>query len=514
MTQTSIAYELVKDRRRDTTIVLLLFALAASLRLFRLNYWDPLPDEISYALTASRLVTGRTLFSTDITFFPPLFVYLAALLQTLGIEMLLSVRLVSALFGSLLIPLIYLILRVTNARLDSFTVTTSAAFLFVPALYSRLGQVEVPLLFFLLLSALLLISGVIRERRHLFFLSGISLGLALWIKEIALGGLASNLLFLLLLRPIRWRWIITLCIGWLTAATPLFVLGAITGNNLLFEISPARGFDINMESLSLPASVVTIAANTVLNLFARVFSDGELLMFAAAGSTFTLTALWTVIQHFSKGDALARYLLCYAIVHIPFFVIFSRKFFYYLLPAALLLFITAAVCSLRELRRHRRGLGLVTLLLAGLTVAFNIYSSYYLYFNRGNHQTFAKSLTRIPSGDTLLTSHPDLLKYLVHRYRFNLTVLPLFSPGSYEIDSIRCTDPTVSAVILKASYYERLTARSPATWVWLRQVYPYSHTEIDPDWSLIPDKHCPRGLGRLAARLTRPIGTVILTRQP
>lgn len=501
-----------ETRQRDATIALLLFAVTAFLRLFRLGYWDPLPDEISYALTASRLLAGRTLSSTDITFFPPLFVYLAALLQAAGTEMLLSVRLVSAIFGSLLIPLIYLLLRLLNTCRNSLIIATSSLLLFTPALYSRLGQVEVASLFFLLLAVYFLLAGVIHNQQRLFLICGASLGLGLWTKEMALGGLASSLLFLLLFQPVRWRSVIALCCGWLVLAIPLFVLGAATGNNILLEISPARGYDINMQQLTLPASVAVVAANTVLNLFPRVFSAGELLIFITAGSLFALIAACTVLRRLIKGDPLSRYLLCYAIIHLPFFVLFSRKFFYYLLPTALLLFITAAAASLADLDRRRHHLAVPTLVLAALAVAFNIYASLYLYLNRGNHQTFALSLARIPSGDTLLTSHPDLLNYLNCRYQTEVTILPLFLSGSYELDSARCADPTVSAILLKASYYDRLSARNPQMWAWLQKLYPFRHTELDPDWSTTPAGGLPPVIAKVAASLTRPVGTVLLTR--
>lgn len=496
----------------DATIALVLFVAAAALRLFRLGHWYPLPDEISYALTASRLVAGHTFATTDITFFPPLFVYLAALLQSVGIEMLLSVRLTSAIFGALLIPFIYLLSRLITSRLNSLVVASSTMLLFTPALYSRLGQVEAAFIFFLVLSVYLLLLGVARNRPHLLFFCGLSLGLALWTKEVALGALASMLLFLLFFRPIRWRLLIALGSGWLVLAVPLFALGAATGNNILFEVSQRRGYDINMLSLPLPASVAAVAANTLLNLFPRVFSAAELLIFATAGSAFILTAGWIAVRRLFKGDLLARYLLCYAIVHLPFFVLFSRKFFYYLLPTALLLFIAATAGSLAEISRRQRHPALLTLVLAGVTLLFNIYACRYLYLNRGNHQTFALSISRIPAGDTLLTSHPDLLNYLNQRCQTNLTILPLFLPGSYDIDSTRCADPTVSAVLLKASYYDRLTARNPGTWAWLQQVYPHRHSEIDPDWSFPPNQHLPPAFARIAAGLTRPVGTVLLSR--
>ncbi|MCL6466093.1 MAG: hypothetical protein K6T77_04965, partial [candidate division WOR-3 bacterium] len=94
---------LAEDQRitkKDFFLALFAFVITLTVHLVRLNYWTPLPDEINYALSARHLITNRTLIGNDIMFFPPLFVYSAALLQKFGVELLLSVRLISCIAGA------------------------------------------------------------------------------------------------------------------------------------------------------------------------------------------------------------------------------------------------------------------------------------------------------------------------------------------------------------------------------------------------------------------------------
>lgn len=493
-------------RSSDYLLAGLLSLFSLTLHLIRLNGWSPLPDEINYALCAKNLLSGRTLIAHNIMFFPPLFVYLAALLQKLGVELLLSVRLISAVAGSLLLAVVYSLGITGYPRRTALLGIAPTALLFSLNSYSRLGQVEILMLLFLL-------SAFLFTLRAKPVLAGVSLGLGLWVKETVLGGIFTVLLFILLTDEKRGPRLWRLFAGLALPLIPLLILSIFTGESLLFEISKSRGYDINMLKLSPLANLAALAGNIGFNLFPRMFYPWEFAAFLILAPLTILMLTFPVVYRGIESRALPRLVLCYLLIHLPFFFFFSRKFDYYLLPASLLLLFTGSC----ELSRFRHPIRRFALGLIGLLTAFNIYAHYFLYFNRGTHRLIEEVIERTAPETGVATSHPTLVAYLAHRHRRELKVSALFEPGGYRLNRNVLTDPEITTVLLKRYYYEKIQQIYPEERETLAHYFPIKEDYIDPDWS--PGIFALRppgdqiGVLRHLAEFAHPTGVTLLRRR-
>uniref|UniRef100_A0A7C4CC98 Glycosyltransferase RgtA/B/C/D-like domain-containing protein n=1 Tax=candidate division WOR-3 bacterium TaxID=2052148 RepID=A0A7C4CC98_UNCW3 len=502
----------------------LLLALGLGLHLWRLGHWTPLPDEVNYGLSARYLIEHRTLVGHDIMFFPPLFVYLAALLQLAGTELLTSVRLISAVSGALVLPVLYVALRGLYGERTARLASLAALPLSSLHLYSRLGQVEVPALALVAGGICLLLQLVQTDQRRYAFWSGLMLGFALWVKETALGAAATAVLFLLATKPRRGRNFALLAAGWLIPAAPLILLGVATGNDLFFEVSASRGYDINMLKLSPLTNLLTTGANMGYNLFPRLFYRWEFILFAVAAPLTLLALGWQTMRGALQRHLFPLFVTSYLVVHLPFFILFSRKFDYYLLPAALLLLVggsaEALAASTRDARRGFTDRVVVPacLVLTVLLVGFNIYSCRFLYWNRGTHRTFADAVRAVRPGSGLATSHPSLARYINDRGGLGLNVTPLFKKGSYEVAWSSATSPAVTTLLMKRNYFDALVEQPARPLDSLMSLFPKTQVTADPDWSIwlaLEAETQKTGASRIVRRLRhafRPVGVVALRR--
>lgn len=473
----------------------------------RLKTWAPLPDEINYAISAKNLLANRTLIGSDIMFFPPLFVYFSALLQLIGSEPLFSVRLISAAAGALIPPLFYLAGRRYFDYKTALLATLGPLSLFALHQYSRLGQVEILALLFAAAAILFLL-------RQQPVSAGVALGLGLWAKEVTLGIIASGLLFLLFF-PRRWRQIGLLLAGLAAPAGLLCLLGLLTSNNLLYEITASRGYDINMLKLAPLASLFALGANLSFNLFPRLFTPGEFLLFIALAPLTVFLLFYLVLRGALKKRPLPLLTLCYLIVHLPFFFLFTRKFDYYLLPAAILLLwtgITELIANPPPRLLRIAGAVLITLL-----VLFNLYAGQFLYYNQGTHRSFLPAVAQIPPGSGVATSHPTLVNYIAQQMGNNLKTKPLFKPNGYELNQEVFADTSIKVVLLKKYYYEKLRRQYPRTWDSLTGYFPEQQEFIDSTWSpwlsyrtgpALWEQHRNR-----LAEFVKPVGVVVFWRK-
>ncbi|MEO0020600.1 MAG: glycosyltransferase family 39 protein [candidate division WOR-3 bacterium] len=494
--------------RRDYQLALLFFALILTANLIRLNYWSPLPDEINYARCARSLIDNRTIISNDIMFFPPLFVYLSALLQLLGMELLTSVRLISALTGAAILPVLYLTARLLYPPATALPTLLLTLPLFSLRLYSRLGQVEITMLFFIILSILFLLRALRSGKGSDAIRAGVILGLGLWTKETALGATAVAVIFILTSSQSRWQMLGKFLLGLAPPALLLFILSIFTGRNLLFEIMASRGYDINMLQLNPLGNLIALGANLGYNLVPRLFYPWEILIFILLVPAVSILLLIALIKGVKDKNPFSRLVLIYLIVHLPFFFFFSRKFDYYLLPTALLVLFNGGLTLLaagtgRTLRRT--GLCLLTLLCLD-----NLYAGYFLYCNRGTHASFEEAVGQIEPNTTVATSHLTLVEYLARRAGRQLQVRELFEPGTYRLHSGVLADSTIGAILLKYYYYQRLISLYPQDWERLQALFPLKMELIDYHWSP-PSRHFPIKLKGIT-EFAKPIGVVILRR--
>ncbi|MGQ9677765.1 MAG: ArnT family glycosyltransferase [bacterium] len=494
--------------RKDILFALISFFVTLALHLFRLNYWTPLPDEINYAISAKHLITNRTLIGNDIMFFPPLFVYSAALLQKAGVELLLSVRMISAIAGAILPAAFYFALRADYRPKTAFIATGLLLSLFSFHSYSRLGQVEVLMLMFIALS----ICSILYKKP---FWAGIFLGLGVWTKETTLGAVLSFFIFYLLQPTVRRKSLVILLGGAFAPVLLLLLLGALTGQNLLFEILISRGYDINMLKLSPLTNFISLAINLGYNLLPRLFYQWEFITFAVLVPIATLFLLFLTVRGGIKRRPFAMLITCYLLVHLPFFFFFSRKFDYYLLPAALMI-ILGGTCELLEEKSYSRRLRIFGKALISALVIFNIYTDTFLYLNRGTHQSFEIAVKNLQFGTTIATSHPTLIEYLSNRFTKNLKIMPIFQPGGYHLNLSVMRESTITTAIIKKYYYDRLRNTYPAEWESILSTFAIKEEIIDPTWSVwLTTKKSFTTQSKLLKGLSdllRPIGVIVLRR--
>lgn len=506
--------------RRHLIFPGLLLLAGLLVNLIRLGKWAPLPDEVNYALCARSLITGRTLIVRDIMFFPPLFVYLAALLQLAGSELLLSVRLVSAVAGAFVVPLLYLMMLATYPERAARLAALAALPLFALHSYSRLGQVEILLLTIICTAYYLLARSASQIRSHDWVLAGLLLGMALWVKETALGAMAGAILFVLFAPDNRGRRFGLLLLGFLGPAMLLLGFGALTDNNLLFEITAARGHDINMLRLSPLASIAVTAANFGYNLFPRLFSPWEFVTFALLVPALIVILLIRIVRSGLARRTLPLLVLSYLAVHLPFFAVFSRKFDYYLLPAALLTLTvgTAECLSAPAPRRGPTGRRVVLALL-GTLVVLNIVTLRLLYWNEGTHASFRSEVLKLPTATTVATSHPTLVRYISDRAGLGLVSVPVFQDSGYVPDWNVLCDTAVRFILVKRSYRAALEATPSPDLGPLAEGFTVMRETVDAVWSVqieldtIPQPGLLNIVATRLSRLVRPAGVVLFARR-
>ena len=457
-----------------------LFLVAFGLHLIRLDHWTAFPDEVGYAETAQGLLDRGAFVHESLMFFPPLFVYLAAGLQALGVELLLSVRLVSALFGAGIVAVVYLLVAGGYGRRTALWCSTAFLALLRLKEYGRLGQPETIHVFFGFLAFAFVLRWSRAPRPRDMAAAGLCLGAALWAKEVALSyalGIGGYLVVALLFlgRRLRAPDLGALVGGLALLCVPLIALGESSGNSLLFEVSGAKAFDVNMKSLGLAASVRITVQNVLV-----MFGTPAPLAYAL-GIPLILACGALLLRGAAQGRPVAVLSLCYVLVMLAFVTWFRTKFTYYVLPAVLL----AYACALCEVvdglaggaeRRARSLFALAGLILAAILAA-NVARHGELYVERGDHDSFRALLVETDFGGAIAASHTPLFRYVGAREGLGTEIHELFVGPDYELNWEALRDPGTAAVVTKAYYLERLARREQ--WVAMRALFPVESRRED-----------------------------------
>ncbi len=309
----------------------ILFAVTLVARLITLPFMEIPYDEAAYAWTANNLATkGGWLDlygSDDLFFFPPLYNYLAALAIKLGIDRLSAVRAVTILFSSTIPPLIYL-LAVRSGLSTRPALIAVALWFFLPWGWhlSVVGMVETPWIACFL--AALLFAHRAREEGHArdVVISAILFLAGLWIKETILGTVPLFLWTLWPRRRIAVVWSAIAFLGFLPLAAQSFLPHQY---DLFYEITTPL---ILWNNFSLDP---LIANWGVIQGTALAPWQG----WGNAFSVFTLVVLTLAIRSVPREEWRRNFILQMAagflLIYVPFFILFPKKFPYYLLPVYL-----------------------------------------------------------------------------------------------------------------------------------------------------------------------------------
>lgn len=227
------------------------FVILITLACFVIRIWqlaaikDQIFDEVYFVEFAKNYLSGKTFFDIH----PPL----GKLILALGIKMFsgqFGWRIMPAIFGTLLIPLGYLAAKelmmtsaktnIKSAKIAGLFAALILAFDGMLLVYSRVGLIDIFLVFFVLLAFYLFLKFANTDKTIFIFLTGIALGLAASIKYI------GSLIFLvfiviIIVKKIKilknlWRFFIFLIIIPITIYLSFFVFNFPLNSQFLSEV--------------------------------------------------------------------------------------------------------------------------------------------------------------------------------------------------------------------------------------------------------------------------------------
>ncbi|HQI05009.1 MAG TPA: glycosyltransferase family 39 protein [bacterium] len=411
---------------------LIIYFSALLLKLVLYNFIPLSYDEVAYSVTALNIVQNSSWLniynSPDLFFFPPLFNWLSAFFVFIGFEQILAVRTVSMLLSSGIPVIIYLMMK-ENGFSNLRSIFASFLWTVLPGsiYYSVAGQVETAFLFFILLSAYF----IQPERRSAgnIIISALCFSAAVWIKETALGFSLVFAVIFLLDKEIR-----KLMIWGFSAFTfclPLFIQSFIPNEyDLFFELNNDL---INWGMISFVKPFENIA------VLAGLFSSDKLLMTIFAVLVIAFILISSVIAYKkSSSSFIVRFSIISNLVFIPFFIIFPKKFEYYLLPV-LLFSIILFVISLKEKKE--------IFILIALVAVFGSYNGLkWRSFIRNYYDETLNFITLVANekpGATIGTPTPHMAVYIKEKHKLDVKIIPLdffsgYDPGNCRKEEDRC----------------------------------------------------------------------------
>jgi 4-amino-4-deoxy-L-arabinose transferase-like glycosyltransferase len=355
-------------RYRIPLLLFMGFYRFAGLGFGEMQQWD----EAIYALRSQVILQFGALWDQSAAMLsgmyysahPPLYVWLSTSGLLLFGDELWVYRLPSAIAGALLVPLLYRLSRLSQSTLRSLAVTGLFAFAPLPALYSRLGQLDLLLTAGMMAALLFALLALRSGKRVDVLLAGVALGCALMTKlffalaipagvalsAVVLSGrqrkralgiaVAMTLISLPLWVPWAWSFAVTHGDGPAFLFSPSLPLGATFAG--LEGAAKDTGAWYYLNQLIVHLSV--LFPFTVISLFASVRAPRRAPMVMTAMVVFlTLAALWSMRSSFEV----------------------------YLIPVLPLLFLHA-VRGVGIVRRSSRRTMLAVAMLAALSLTWSI----------------------------------------------------------------------------------------------------------------------------------------------
>lgn len=418
----------------DAFVSLILLTISVLLKFVFNEAFPPSYDEAAYSICAKNIADNGGWFnlynSTDLFFFPPLFNWLGAILIKAGMEQLSAVRTVSMVFSSGIPVMIYLLMSGAGTGLKS-SLAAAVTWIIIPGsiFFGITGQAETSFIFFSLLSIWLF---TISNGKYLnIVLSALSLSIAVWFKETAIGFVPVFLILILLKKEFR------LCAVWFSALI-LFI------SPLLFQTFLLHHYDLFYE---LSNDLLNWNSVSVVFPFSNLASiAGAGVSDSAAFAAFFITAVSSVIVFLKRRDSfIVRYTLLSNIVFIIFFIIFPKKFEYYMLPSMIFSLMTLFIAvSKRTAAVVFSVIFFSAVSVSGLGLRLSGWSSY------SDIQNFLKLVEISTKGAVIGTPTPHIQKYIVSSQNMNISIYPLdFFAGS---DPDNCRERK-DRCILKNDYF-------------------------------------------------------------
>lgn len=433
----SFSDKILKQNQKIIPLFVYLFSLILKLVLYdfiALTY-----DEVAYSITAKEIVQNggwlNLYNSNNLFFFPPLFNWLSAILIMVGFEQIAAVRTVSMVLSSGIPLLIYLIMTDGGfSKKKSFFASLLWTIIPGSLFYSIAGQVETAFLFFILMSAYF-IQPEKRSVKNLI-ISALFFSLAVWIKETALGFSLVFAAVILIDKEVKklliWgASVFVICL-------PLFIQSFIPNEyDLFFELSNDL---INWGMISFLKPFENIAV-----LAGFHFSYGWMMTLTSVFVICMITFVSAMTFKSFRKTFIVRFSLFSNLVFIPFFIIFPKKFEYYLLPV-LLFSMILFVISLKEKKE-------IFLLIFIVALFASVNGLQWRSFIRNYYDETVDLLTIAADekpGSTIGTPTPHMAIYAKEKHNLNVEIVPLDFFSGYDPEKCRTKE---DRCILKNDYF-------------------------------------------------------------
>lgn len=360
--------------RRVLRLRVVLLALMAGYRFAGLGFSEMQQwDESIYALRAQVILTFGALWDQSAFMLggayysahPPLYVWISTAFLLMFGEQLWVYRMTSALAAALLVPLMYRLSRMALPTLPSLAVTGLFAFAPLPAVFSRLGQLDLLLTLGMTAALYYAIRAVDAGRRGDALRAGCALGLALCTKLLfALGVPAAVALAALFLRDER-------------RGRALHTAALMTAVSLPFWLPWAWSFAAAhgngpgyLFSSSLPLGATFAGAEGTAKDTGSLYYLNQLIVNLSLLFPFALLSLWRTLTEPRRTIWIVSTLA--VLVTLAALWVMRSSFEAYLIPILPLLFLHA-VRGVALLRRAERGPMLATALVGALCLAWSLW---------------------------------------------------------------------------------------------------------------------------------------------
>lgn len=458
-----------------------LLSLSLFLRFYNLSILSPWPDEIYYTTTASHLIHNFNgiayMPAGDLRIFMarPIFVVLSAFLQWFGIESLLSGRVISALFGSLSVLVLYfLTVELSYDRTTALLTAVLSSLLSSHVLHSRTAQLETLQLFWVILCYTLFLAGDRRDNVRLMVLAALCLGLGVWVKETTLGSILVLLLYSVyrqksILSVFQKRFLVFFAVFGTILIPLIFILAFVLKMPLTFVYS-IRDPNSTPISLSQPISILAYLKETMGNVVC-IWGSIDFRPYKFFIVILVLLIFLNLIRSLKRNPSHWLTFFHVLVYSTGIFMSF-RQFSYYWLTVVFLFLpvwskiVVNAVLLLRQVVLGKEWVKLVAsgrVLLSGcivmgavFVVAVNVKQSLSVLSDRGSHDGYRTATMRLAGLNMLVAaSHPAIVRYWLAREaeHNSIEVVDLVQAKNNALTFERFLASNIRAIIVKPHHF-------------------------------------------------------------
>jgi 4-amino-4-deoxy-L-arabinose transferase-like glycosyltransferase len=437
---------LLPDWTYDYLIVIGLFVISLSLRLYEYNKLPIYNDELIYSGFAFNTLAHGWIWQPENMVEPPLFPYLIAIVTYLFEGSFEYLRLIPILFGSLTVIVIYFLGKILYGRGAGFLSALFLSFSSYHILYSKILMMEALVIFFIFSSLYFFWKSFENNELKSAYFSGILLGLALNTKWIALLVYPSLTLFLLWTKRkvgilLEKRIIIIYALSFLMLIPTLAILYKNSIN--LYDIFFKKEFTFvhDVPTLSYGSNLISRSFNKYLEVFIDDLSPVTLSLpwlqvYRFSASLLIIATILFYIYFSLKGNKKDSFLMAIFGTFNLFVFFYIRKSPYYLLwalPAFLIMISNLILNSFNKLKmlyfNEKLKLSLIDITKIAILFIAIVFTVSYIQVgifapskNMGDKSGFKTQVSainnRILPGESVASDRVEMIRYYFYQPEF------------------------------------------------------------------------------------------------